>query len=219
MKQFILYGFLLSCFYLPSYGQTLASLDTNKYRINLPSFWKPGNKTWKILSDKLPVICEEIREKDLCGDHCNPKYTLELEILEPIVIDYDYYCTNAAATGPVRDWVFFAYYNFQSSFLLLNENREIITRFIIVDTTETWALRKQERIYLPGEVTYRPGRPNLAVNTTALIRGQAQSTVLIPYIRYRDTFDPLAYIRDHRQFLSPSDLDLFTIIDKKIRAW
>ncbi|HEY6064248.1 MAG TPA: hypothetical protein VIV35_11600, partial [Chitinophagaceae bacterium] len=48
-------------------GQRLPTVDSNKYRIDLPEYWKPGNRVWKILTDKLPLICDEIKNRELCG--------------------------------------------------------------------------------------------------------------------------------------------------------
>src|SRR5690348_14843925 len=104
MRSFILCALLFFNGIFISRSQSLADLDSNKYRINLPAHWKPGNKIWKILSDKFPTVCDELKNKDLCGDQCNPRYTLELEILEPVVTEYDFYCTNVTSTGPIRNW-------------------------------------------------------------------------------------------------------------------
>ena len=38
--------------------QHLSATDSGKYRINLPDYWKHGNKIWRILTDKLPLVCE-----------------------------------------------------------------------------------------------------------------------------------------------------------------
>lgn len=218
MKPFILFSLItLTSGFNPG-AQTLADVDTNKYTIRLPGYWKPGNRIWKILTEKLPLVCEEIRDKELCGDNCNPRYTIELEIFEPLATNYDYYCTNLTSTGPVRNWVFLTYYNFQSSFLLLNEKRELITRFILVDTSETWMARKNESFRLQPEVTYRASRFAAGYSTYSLIRAQ-NPVAPIPQIRYRDTINPAAYINQNRHALLPSDLELFAIIDKKIRSW
>lgn len=216
MKSFILFLIVVAMGQRPSEAQTLADIDTNKYSIRLPSHWKPGNKIWKILSDKLPLICEEIKDKELCGDRCNPKYTIVLEIYEPLATDHDFYCTNTTSTGPVRNWVFLTYYNFHSSFLLLNEKGQVLTRFVLVDTTETWMVRKHESFNLQPEVIYRPAR----VNNSNYFLLRAQNPVAPqPQIRYRDTVDPMTYIQQNRQALLPSDLELFAIIDRKIRSW
>jgi hypothetical protein len=67
-------------------GQRLSTPDSNKYRIDLPSYWKPGNKVWKILIDKLPLVCAEIKDKEICGDDCNPAYSFEFEMSDPVIL-------------------------------------------------------------------------------------------------------------------------------------
>ncbi len=67
-----------------TYGQrTLNETDDNKYSINLPSYWKKNSKAVRILGDKLPEICEELKDKELCGDDCNPGYTIEFYLTVP----------------------------------------------------------------------------------------------------------------------------------------
>jgi len=162
------------------------------------------------------MICEEIKDKELCGDDCNPRYTIELEVYEPLATNYDYYCTNLASNSPFRDWVFLTYYNFQSSFLLLNEKRELITRFILVDTTETWMVRKKESFQLQPEITYSASRVILSTYTLNRAQNPMSPRLLV---RYRDTINPAEYVDKNRQTLLPSDAELFAIIEKKIRAW
>ncbi len=219
MKYFI--PILILCMFshvLPA--QHLSNIDVNKYSIRLPSYWKPGNKIWKILTDKLPLVCEEIKEKELCGDNCNPGYTIELEVYEPLALDHDYYCTNSTSTGPVRDWVFLTYYNFQSSLLLLNEKREVITRFIVVDTTETFMIRKMEKIRVPGEIIFRPSRGQISWNgPNNSFYLYTQSRILPAQIRYSDHLNPQQWVKENQHKLLPSDKELFAIIDQKIRSW
>lgn len=69
--------------------KTNSQVKENKYRINLPEYWGKGNKVWKILTDKLPQACEELKNKELCGDNCNPAYTVDFYMTEPEVTDYN----------------------------------------------------------------------------------------------------------------------------------
>src|SRR5215212_321346 len=77
--KFILLIYLLGLSFI-SEAQTLASIDTGKYKIVLPDYWKRGNKIWQILNDKLPLVCPELKDKDLCGDNCNPAYYIGMEV-------------------------------------------------------------------------------------------------------------------------------------------
>jgi hypothetical protein len=88
--------FILSSIVLLSFisaGQQTKSkkINENKFRINLPDYWGYGNKVWQILTEKLPLVCEELKDKDICGDNCNPKYTIDFYITEPELVGYTRY--------------------------------------------------------------------------------------------------------------------------------
>src|SRR5258705_1537851 len=108
--------FLLSSFL--TYGQHLSATDTNKYSIHLPDYWRPGNKVWRILNDKLPLVCEELKEKELCGNDCHPKYTIEFEMSEPIINDYQPNHISSGTTS--QTWDFVTSYSFKCSLLLFD---------------------------------------------------------------------------------------------------
>jgi len=89
MKQTFLLLILANLITLPSISQrNLTQIDNDKYRINLPDYWGKGNKVWHNLIEKIPALCEELKGKDLCGDKCNPAYTIDFYITEPIIFDY-----------------------------------------------------------------------------------------------------------------------------------
>ncbi len=66
-------------------------LNENKYRIDLPDYWGHRNKVWQILTEKLPLVCDELKNKQICGDNCRPKYTVGFYITEPEVVGYTRY--------------------------------------------------------------------------------------------------------------------------------
>jgi hypothetical protein len=142
-------------------------LNENKYSIYLPDYWGKGHKVWQVLTDKLPVICEELKDKELCGDNCNPKYRVELYVTEPGNFEYDSKKANPApytntrhlgnqmvmvngiphqAYNPERAyyssasnmWKITTLYDFQCYLLLMDDTGKIITRMILVDTNEIW---------------------------------------------------------------------------------
>ncbi len=181
-------------------------VNNDKYRINLPSYWGKGNKVWKVLTDKLPLICGELVAKELCGDKCNPKYSVDFYITEPTVLDYTSKKVIAVASTDTRyllqkpippqgasdyvnspnnnndnSWQVITNYTFQCFLLLKNEKGDILTRMILVDTNEVW-----EKI-----------NPVL-------------STVSGP---------PLSsYIETNKEKFRPVSYDLLAIADKKILA-
>ncbi|MBC7873453.1 MAG: hypothetical protein H7Y01_05635 [Ferruginibacter sp.] len=193
-------------FYLPgSFGQNLSSLDTNKYRINLPDYWGRGNKIWQVLLDKLPLVCEELKDKELCGDDCNPKYFIEFEMSAPVIYDYSSRHilsdnTNNFYKRPSGTWDITTLYGFECSLLLLDNNNKLLTRLIVVDTDETWTF--SNRITLPS---YSPPPP------------------LYPAMRWVSTGQEgqsvYSYINKNKEKLAPAFKDMFAVVDKKIGSW
>lgn len=155
--------------------QTSEKIDTNKYRINLSKYWSNGHKVWKILSDRLPEICPELSDKDLCGDDCKTRYSVELYITEPVIEDYRFTNFGTSVTSGTRPGSFdpvvdptgkmvslpmatlinltqtgnkdvkmtlSSYYSFESYLLLVENNEKIITKMVLVDSTELWTKRK-----------------------------------------------------------------------------
>ena len=206
MKNFILNFIFVLFICLSSAGQRLSDIDTGKYTINLPQYWKPGNKVWQILTDKLPTVCDELNDKELCGDNCKPKYTVEFEMSEPVILDY---YTNHISSGAIsQSWQFVTLYSFSASLLLFNEKDSLLTRFILVDTNEIWTVKHQAELasYLPAppQKIYVQGPQIFAPMTSALGRaGQS----------------PFAYINSNKEKLAPTQRDMFGVVDEKIRSW
>ncbi|NOT51186.1 MAG: hypothetical protein HOP10_07905 [Chitinophagaceae bacterium] len=77
-------------------------LSENKYRINLPDYWGHGNKVWNILTEKLPLVSEELKDKEVCGDDCHPKYSIDFYITEPELTGYTRYKKPKAVSTSTR---------------------------------------------------------------------------------------------------------------------
>ncbi|MBI5857246.1 MAG: hypothetical protein HZB42_06315 [Sphingobacteriales bacterium] len=226
MKIFLSFCVFLSVCSSVAVSQHLNRIDTNKYRINLPDYWKPGNKIWQILSDKLPLVCEEIRDKELCGDDCNPRYTIEFEMSKPVVFEYrpvhilSAYSNNLN-TRPTETWDIQTIYGFECSLLLRNETGQYIKRFIIVDMNETW--RISNRVTLnsyaspPAILLYGrriiPGRRGIIDPVV----NPANQQILPATAQEGET--PYAYILKNREKLAPAFRDMFDVIDQKICSW
>ncbi len=192
-------------------AQNLAAIDTGKYRINLPDYWRPGNKIWQVLTDKLPIVCEELVDKELCGDRCNPRYSIEFEMSEPDIIDY---YANRSSIGKTTDtWEIVTLYRFSSSLLLFNEKDELLTRLILVGKDETW--RVTERVELRSYVPSKPQRIYVAPvgGQSNADLGNQQFSTPIP------GQSPYSYIDKNKEKLSPTRRDMLGIIDEKIRSW
>jgi hypothetical protein len=179
-------------------------VNNDKYRINLPAYWGKGHKVWKVLIDKLPLVCEELVDKDICGDDCHPKYTVDFYLTEPTVVDFTtkrlitppdpdtrslllksqnfqssgntYYPSN---TSMVDSWQAITDYTFQCYLLLRNEEGKILTKMILVDTNEIWE------------------RPH-------------------PEIIKTNTPPDANYMQNNKEKFNPVIFDLLAIVEKKI---
>lgn len=220
LRRFLLFqSFIYLSIFIVS-GQTLSDIDTGKYRINLPERWKPGSKVWQILSDKLPLVCDELKEKEICGDDCNPKYRIEFYISQPVIFNYypnhissDY--TNNLNGRPTERWDFVTYYGFECSLLLFDEKNTLLTRFILVDTNETWNVKKRATL-----ISFSPPPPQKII----LRKISSSQSVLIdannPNLNNVEMGEtPYSYIINNKDKLCPDINNMLTIVDNKIRSW
>ena len=190
--------------------------DTNKYRINLPDHWKPGNKVWQILNDKLPLVCTELKDKDLCGDNCKPIYTVDFEMTDPTVLDY--YPKRIAN----NKYEIITLYSFQSNLYIRNRKGEIVTRIIIVDTNEVFNVKHPAIINEFAEASV-PKRMYIkkvsAIQTEAVLQEVGQQPSNSGYSNNRTAADtPYSYINKNKEKLVPRTKDLYEVIDRKFRA-
>lgn len=224
---------LLFCFFLFLYGltettgQRLPNVDSTKFRIELPEYWKPGNRVWKILTDKLPLVCNEIKDKELCGDHCNPLYTFHFEMSDPVIFEYipnhiSSIYTHNQYVKPTENWEIQTRFGFECSLLLRNEKGELITRFILVDTNEVWSVANRVTL-----ASYSP--PPIPANSSRRNRGSRYATTLEPepIIQNQSVIPqfgqegetPYSYINRNREKLTPTYRDMIVIVDRKINSW
>jgi hypothetical protein len=213
---------LTSCFLLFSmslFAQTQTKtkslrVSENKYKINLPDHWGKGNKVWQVLTDKLPLVCEELKDKELCGDDCNPKYTVELYLTD--AEDLEYYTTKT--TPPAftstrhlanitrqnsgvyeipynpektyyaqnsNTWKVNTFYSFRCYLLLVDKEEKIITRMILVDTNEVWNVYRSINLSNSGDFS---------------------------------TKTPDEFIEKNKEKVNPTLKELYAIIEQKILA-
>jgi hypothetical protein len=190
----------------------------NKYRLHLPDKWKPGNKVWKKLSDKLPEVCEELKDKDLCGDDCNSRYTVEFYMSAPQIEDYGSYLISPNPTGnpPTETWEFVTYYRFQCYLLLYdNKSEELLTKVIVVDTNEVWTIRNRETIQ-----TYAPPSPAMLRSLPINSQGGSSIALFPNYIPPppQRVQTPFSYINKNSEKLAPQEKDLLFVVDDKFKS-
>lgn len=143
--------------------------DDTKYRINLPDYWGKGHKVWATLIEKLPAICEELKGKDICGDNCDPAWSVDFYITEAVIFDYtvvkkfpvmstntqlnamqeqtrmknaiDFQRFNMQSISNTNDnvWKITTNYGFQCFLLLRDDTGKIITKLVLTDTNEVWS--------------------------------------------------------------------------------
>jgi hypothetical protein len=204
LQPTLLFPLLLCSLVVPA--QRVAVPDTGKYRIELPAYWKAGNRIWRVLDDKLPAMSEHLRDKELCGDDCKPAHRVIFQMSEPMILDYGYNRRISTFTSEIFD--FTTSYRFNCSLLLLNDRDQIITRFVLVDTNEVWKV--VNRVELPS---YRatPGSRNTLVPNSGL--DFIRSTIGLPGIT------PYAFIQSNKEKLAPGIKDMYGVIDQKIINW
>jgi hypothetical protein len=224
MKKPVLCLFLSLCFLSAITGQRLLPVDSTKYRIDLPEYWKPGNRVWQILTDKLPLVCNEIKDKELCGDQCNPVYRFEFEMSDPVIFEYfpnhiSSTYTNNQFGKPSETWDIQTLYGFECSLLLRNDKGELITRFILVDTNEVWSVTNRVTL-----ASYSP--PPIVSGAVRRIRNNRNNPLepdqnILPTIPQlgQEGETPYSYINRNREKLIPAYRDFITIVDRKINSW
>lgn len=203
---------------VPLQAQRLSDIDTGKYSIELPGYWKPGNKVWSILTDKLPTVCEELVDKELCGDHCNPKYKIKFAVSEPEIVDT--YPNHISTSNNTETWGFVTSYRFFAALLLYNEKDKLLSKLILVDTDETWRVTRKAE--LPSYRSSMLPRANNGVVSTLVTNSRAAAEEQIRQYALRPGIvgqTPHDYINKNADKLRPTDWDLLLIVDKKIRSW
>lgn len=200
-------------------SQSLTNIDTGKYRINLPAHFKPGNKAWRILDEKLPLVCEELKNKELCGDDCNPAYTIDFTMSDPVVLDY--YAQRISGTN----YNIITLYTFESSLLLKNSAGEIITRIILVDTNDIFKVTNKASIaeFLvpppPNKIFLQKnasGQPEVVV--AASQNNPPITSVSRSDGSYGGIETPYSYINKNKEKLAPKEKDQLAVIDQRIKA-
>jgi hypothetical protein len=217
--------FVVSCL-SKTEGQARSSPDTNKYRINLPGYWKPGNRVWKILTDKLPLVCEQLKDKELCGDDCRPGYTIELELSDPVIFNYypnyipSVYASSRFA-NPSEVWEIQTSYGFESSLLLKNENGVLIKRLILVDSNEVWKVSKKITLthYAPQPPAVIYLRRTTSSRTSVLADNTNPYNQQIVPTGGQEGETPYSYIYTNQKKLVPSYRDMLLVVDLKLSSW
>jgi len=210
MRNFTLFLFLI---FATKY--CFAQTDTNKYRLNLPAYWKPGNKAWRILDEKLPIVCDELKNKDLCGDNCNAMYVVDFDVSEPEVIDY--YAEKRG--GTMYDII--TLYFFRSNLYVRNRSGDIVTRIILVDTNEVHKKITHIRFddyYVPPapQKTYMVRRPGQTPRL--VVANEERSAPTNNTQGGRNSESPYSYINKNKERLKPGEREMYSVIDKKIAA-
>lgn len=203
-------------------AQRLSSLDTGKYSLLLPSYWKPGNKAWRILDDLLITKIPELQNKELCGDDCNPAYRVEFYMSNPLIDHYS--ASHVNSTRFSQTWNITTHYSFEAALLLFDHRNKLLTRILLIDPEEDW--RKLNRVEWNAP---RPAFPQTERNLQAVMvpppgspagqeylmlqQQQQMGTVAAPPL-----ISPRDYIYRNTAALFPTQQDLFAHVDDRIRS-
>lgn len=145
MKKMILPLIFISLFTSFSSGQKFPDHDSGKYSIHLPDYWKPGSPIWKVLADRLPAVCEKLKGKELCKDNCDPEYSIEFEMTDPIVSTYKPGTILLSKYLPPYGTEIQTF-SFECSLLLKNKENEVLDKLIMIDPNEEWLLIEPENV-------------------------------------------------------------------------
>lgn len=203
--------FLWTC--SSTFSQQAKKVNPSKYRINLPNYWKPGSKAVQVLADRLPEVCEELKDKELCGDDCRAKYTLEFYMSEPKVFEYR---ANLVSVGTEKStYNFVTSYSFESALLLFDESDKLLKRINLVNADEVFTITHRAELnnYVPS------------MNNRQSMNTQAPGTVAIPNLypaNYWNTRTirgqtPYSYIEEHVDKLYPTRNGMLSVVDDHIR--
>lgn len=203
-------------------AQRLSAVDTGKYSLLLPPYWKPGNKAWRILDDLLITKIPELFNKELCGDDCNPAYRVEFYMSNPRIDHYS--ATHVNSTRYTQTWNITTHYSFEAALLLFDHTNKLLTRILLIDPEEDW--RKLNRVEwnsprpvyplsernLQAVMVPPPGSP-AGQEYLMLQQQQQMGTVAAP-----PQLSPRDYIYRNTEALFPTQQDLFAHTDDRIRS-
>jgi len=181
MKKIYIAVFILFAVTFNIYSQKTLPVNENKYKLELYNVWGKSHPVAKKLLERLPDLCPELKDKEICGDDCNPAYTVEFYMSDPSVYEYRLQRVfappntntrnlvqyplarlmspeqqaNSAANLQANDkWSVYSNYGFQSFLLLRDRNNQIITKLVLVDTNEVWESLRSTSIYTGGTSRY-----------------------------------------------------------------
>ena len=205
--------FLLCVLLVISFHSTNAQktrIDTTKYRINLPSYWKLGDKVWEILTDALPKVCPELVDKELCVGKCNPLYSIDLYISKPQFL----YKTAGLRPGYQDQYDIRTYYSFTSSLYMKDTQGVIIDDMLLVDTDEVFSMLKTAQVPPPSVYSTKTMNPKKMSSQSGpqLLNSMEQLSAGIP----RNGSPNMLYTGNEKLVIP--DHIIYSIINSKLRA-
>ena len=214
MKRILLFFLLIGVTGFAGMSQKTARINPDKYRINFPPFWKPRPKAMRTLIDRLPGVCEELKDKDICGDDCRPKYTLEFYMSEPVIADFR---ANPIASGyQTRSYNIVTSYAFECALVLFDENDRLIKRVNLVNLDQTWTVTHRAEL--------QNGTSTFQNRQVTGISNPVQPGVAIVYNlpgmyapAGRPAQTPYSYIREHEAELYPTRADMLNVVENMMK--
>jgi hypothetical protein len=159
-------------------------------------------------------VCDELKGKEICGDDCKPKYTLEFYLSEPIVIDFK--ANPIASTHLTRSYNIVTSYAFECALILFDEKDRLITRINLVDLDDTWTVTHRAEL--------QNGQPNFPIRQVLGTSNPAQpggpfiyGAPNMYYPAGRQAQTPYSYIREHEADLYPTRSDMLNAVADSIR--
>ncbi len=158
MKKLLIIS-LLVWFSLTGFSQQLAIRFSDRYKLDLPRTWmKP--KIIKAVTEVLPLVLEELKDKDFCTD-CKGTYTVQLLVDSPYIKSRNN-ISNGYSSNNVLHYTMEIIYQFRSTLGLFDTSGNLLTELVLVAPEEEHAKRSaiqmNQMTYSRQMITDREGR-------------------------------------------------------------
>jgi hypothetical protein len=205
-------------------------VDTNKYKVMLPSFWKKDKGLLKLFDTTLYKTWYELQNKRICTKSCDPFFLVILVISKPEYLDPYVSFNERPEIDQVSDYkgtgnnahFIIIPYKFSAKLVLKNQEGKILSEKIIVDTTEVFKKFQYERVTSKStkypvsiDPPYTGSDPGKREESRVAREKQMKESAQTNSFTNEKIFDPVEYKKNHRYDHDP--VLLYTIIDKRIR--
>lgn len=199
-------------------AQTVA--DSNKYKIELPSFWNRSGSTYRHFDTALQHHFAPLAGKRICTKRCNARYLVTLVYTEPVFEDP--VATNfVSGSGFVR-YIVLTPYRFRAMLLFRDAAGRNLDSIHLVDSTEVHVLKtvvekKVDFAKIPEpDVPYNGTQAELRRESAVRRSGQAEEQAAAMSAQARNDAPPvLGKTKIDKEVYV---LALYSVIDERFKG-